>query len=226
MCIAQIDVAQLFSRPGSVNINILLAVFILAGPAFTLLFLWVVYNSPWRTLVGKPLDQPVPFSHEHHVAGLGIDCRYCHTSVETAAFAGIPPVHTCMTCHSQVWRNATVLAPIRESYISGIPLHWTRVYDLPQFVFFNHSAHLNHGIGCSTCHGRVDQMQITVRATYMQMRWCVHCHQDPALYLRPRDQVMNMAWVPPPNQVVVGHQLLLSYHIDTSHMMDCVTCHR
>jgi len=226
LCNAQIDVAQLFSRPGSININILLAIFLIGGPVLTLLLLWVVYNSPWRTLQGKPIPQPVPFSHEHHVAGLGIDCRYCHTSVETSSFAGIPPVHTCMSCHSQVWRNATVLAPVRESYISGIPLHWTRVTDLPQFVFFNHSAHVNHGVGCSTCHGRIDRMQMTSKAVYMQMRWCTNCHGDPARFLRPPDQVMNMAWIPPPNQHAAGQKLIGDYHIDTTHLMDCVTCHR
>lgn len=226
MCIAPSrQVAQIFSRIASVNINLILAA-ILVLPLIAIAVGWAAYNSPWRTHQGMPLAQPVPFSHQHHVAGLGIDCRYCHESVEESSFAGMPPVHTCMTCHSQIWRDAPLLEPVRRSYLTGIPLQWTRVYDVPQYVFFNHSAHVRNGIGCSTCHGRVDRMPITYRAVTLNMRWCVDCHREPARHLRPPDQILNMAWVEPPDQMARGRALVAHYKIETRHLTDCVTCHR
>ncbi|MDQ6801462.1 MAG: cytochrome c family protein [Acidobacteriota bacterium] len=215
----------MFSRNASVNINIILVV-LLAAPLPVVVSAWAIYSSPWRTREGMPPQQPVPFSHQHHVAGLGIDCRYCHASVEESSFAGIPPIHTCMTCHSQVWHDAPMLEPVRASYLTGVPLQWVRVYDVPQFVFFNHSVHVTNGIGCSTCHGRVDQMQIMYRAVTLNMRWCVDCHRDPARFIRPREEVLNMAWEPPADQQKRGRELLRRYHIETKHLTDCVTCHR
>lgn len=148
--------------------------------------------SSYATDVGRPVSQPVPFSHEHHVSGLGIDCRYCHTSVEKSAFAGIPPTETCMTCHSQVWRDAPVLAPVRESWATGKPLHWTRVNDLPDYVYFNHSIHVQKGVACVTCHGRVDRMPLTAKAHSLYMRWCLDCHRAPEQHVGPADDVFAM----------------------------------
>ena len=190
---------------------------------------YAVYRSPYTTEQFIPLAQPVPFSHEHHVSGLGIDCRYCHSSVETSAFAGMPPTETCMTCHSHVWTEAPMLAPVRQSLATQQPLEWKRVNQLPDFVFFNHSIHVQKGIGCSTCHGRVDQMPITWKAHSLYMRWCVDCHEAPQKYLRPRDQIFNMAWEAPKDQLERGQQLLADYHISTNRLAqlrDCSMCHR
>jgi hypothetical protein len=176
-----------------------------------------------------PRDQQVPFSHQHHVAGLGIDCRYCHTSVEESSFAGLPPTETCMTCHSRVWTEAPILAPVRQSLASRQPLQWNRVNQLPDFVFFNHSIHVQKGIGCSSCHGAVDQMPLTWKAHSLYMRWCVDCHEAPQKQLRPHDQLYNMSWQAGPNQEQLGKQLLEQYHISTNRLnqlKDCSMCHR
>jgi hypothetical protein len=217
--------AQIFHR--STNFLSKLSIF---GVAFFVAALtavsWEVYRSPWVTEATMPRNQPVPFSHEHHVSGLGIDCRYCHTSVETSSFAGIPPITTCMTCHSQIWRDSPMLEPIRHSYKTGMAIQWTRVDDLQEFVFFNHSIHVAKGIGCSTCHGRVDHMPLMYQAHTLHMRWCLDCHEHPERYIRPRDQVFNMAWEPPANQEEAGLQLVKAYKINVKQMTDCVTCHR
>lgn len=190
---------------------------------------YAVYRSPYTTEVHTPLAQPVPFSHQHHVAGLGLDCRYCHTTVETSAFAGLPPTETCMTCHSQVWRDAPLLAPVRQSLATGQPLEWNRVNQTPDFVFFNHSVHVQKGIGCSTCHGAVDQMPITYKAHSLYMRWCLDCHEAPEKYVRPKDQIYNQSWQPPRDQIERGHALFQEYHISTNRLQqlrDCSMCHR
>src|SRR5438270_8338611 len=145
---------QIFRRSS----NTLARAFLVGAGLFFFLFwgvVYAIYRSPYTTAQNVPQVQPVPFSHQHHYSGLGIDCRYCHTSVETSSFAGIPPTETCMTCHSQVWTDAPMLAPVRQSLATEQPLRWNRVNDLPDFVFFNHSIHVQIGIGCSTCHGRV-----------------------------------------------------------------------
>ncbi len=170
------------------------AVFIVAALGGVI---YIVQGSPFVTYAGVRKPQPVPFSHQHHVAGLGIDCRYCHTSVETSSFAGIPPTKTCMNCHSQIWTNAQLLEPVRASYRSGESLQWTRVNQLPDFVFFNHSIHVTKGVGCNTCHGPVDQMPLMYQAESLQMEWCLECHRDPGKNLRPRDQVFNMRYEQP-----------------------------
>src|SRR5438270_3391971 len=188
---------------------------------------WAAYGinvGAFITDVGDAREQPVPFSHKHHVGDDGIDCRYCHTSVETSSFAGIPPTDTCMTCHSQIWANAEILEPVRASFQSGKSLRWTRVHDLPDFVYFNHSIHVSKGIGCSTCHGRVDQMPLTFKVNTLYMQWCVECHRDPAKYVRPRDQVFNMAYQAPANQMELGRRLVAEYKVQS--LTDCVTCHR
>jgi hypothetical protein len=184
----------------------------------------LAFRSPWQTAVGVPVQQPIPFSHKHHVTEDGIDCRYCHTTVETSSFAGIPPTQTCMNCHSQIFAQSPVLQPVRDSFQNNQPIQWNRVHQLPDFVYFDHSIHVQKGIGCSTCHGQVDQMQSTAKAESLQMSWCIDCHMDPARYVRPRDQVFNMSWQPPPNQAEVGRQLVQQYHIESK--TSCSTCHR
>ncbi len=140
------------------------------------------------------LKQPIPFSHEHHVAGLGIDCRYCHTSVEVSGFAGMPASETCMNCHKQIWTNADLLEPVRSSFANNDPIEWQRVHDLPDFVYFNHSVHVAKGIGCYSCHGEVDRMPLMLQASSLQMEWCLDCHRDPAKHVRPREEVFNLNW--------------------------------
>ena len=205
--------------------------------------IWVGYaiqGSPYVTLAGVRKPQPVPFSHQHHVTGLGIDCRYCHTSVETSSFAGIPPTKTCMNCHSQIWTNAQLLEPVRASYRSGESLHWTRVNTLPDFVYFNHSIHVTKGVGCNTCHGPVDQMPLMYQQESLQMEWCLSCHRAPQDNLRPRDQVFNMRYQPPTSgspvvfdghtytdQAELGAALIKKYNVrKVVDITTCSTCHR
>jgi hypothetical protein len=170
------------------------------GAVFFLAFLGWAFSSLMRSSYATGQDvvkhQPVPFSHKHHVRGLGIDCRYCHTSVERSAFAGIPPTETCMNCHRQIWTNAELLEPIRASYRDNVPVQWTRVHDLPDFVYFNHSVHVAKGIGCSTCHGQVDRMPLMLQDASLQMEWCLQCHRDPVKNVRPREEVFSMSWDP------------------------------
>jgi hypothetical protein len=215
--------AQLFHRSANNLARISLAALPFAGACV----LWAAYSidqGSFITDVDVSRAQPVPFSHKHHVTDDGIDCRYCHTSVETSAVAGLPSTETCMGCHSQIWRNADILAPVRESFQSGESLHWTRVYDLPDFVFFNHSIHVRKGFGCSTCHGRVDQMQLTSKAATLHMQWCLECHREPERFVRPRDQVFNMAYQPPPDQREMGRRLVAEYGLRS--LINCSTCHR
>ncbi|HZS44440.1 MAG TPA: cytochrome c3 family protein [Blastocatellia bacterium] len=210
--------------------NIIARVTIFGGLIIIAGICWVVYavgTSSYVTEVAVPRSQPVPFSHQHHVSGLGLDCRYCHTTVETSAFAGIPPTATCMNCHSQIWTDSPMLQPVRDSYRTGVPLVWNRVNNLPQFAYFNHSIHINKGVGCSTCHGRVDRMPLTWEEQPMEMQWCLECHRNPNKVLRPRDQVFNMEWQAPTDQVTKGAELANSYHIrDTHYLTSCSTCHR
>ena len=154
-------------------------------------------RSPWVTRQGQRPDQPVPFSHKHHVEGLGLQCQYCHTSVEKSSYAGIPPTKTCMNCHSQIWTNAELLAPVRESWATGKSINWIRVHDLPDYVYFNHEIHVNKGIGCASCHGRVDEMPLMYEENSLQMEWCLNCHRNPAKNLRPTSEIYNMAWAGP-----------------------------
>ena len=151
-------------------------------------------RSPWVTRQGQRPDQPVPFSHKHHVEGLGLQCQYCHTSVEKSSYAGIPPTKTCMNCHSQIWTNAELLKPVRDSWATGESIQWIRVHDLPDYVYFNHEIHVNKGIGCASCHGRVDEMPIMYAENSLQMEWCLNCHRNPAKNLRPTSEIYNMAW--------------------------------
>ncbi len=184
------------------------------------------YRSSYYTSASEPREQVVPFSHEHHVGGLGIDCRYCHTSVEKSSFAGIPPTSTCMTCHSQVWTGSPLLAPVRESYRTNTPLRWNRVNDLPDFVFFNHSIHISKGMGCQTCHGQVDKMPLVWRQESLYMSWCLDCHREPEKNIRPRSEVFNMKYKAPENQEEFGLKLVKEYSVKTKQLSDCSICHR
>jgi Cytochrome c7 and related cytochrome c len=154
-------------------------------------------RSPWVTRQGQRADQPVPFSHKHHVQGLGLQCQYCHVSVEKSSYAGIPPTRTCMNCHAQIWTNAELLEPVRHSWATGESITWTKVHDLPDYVYFSHEIHVNKGLGCSSCHGRVDEMPIMYEQNTLQMEWCLNCHRNPAKNLRPTSEIYNMAWKGP-----------------------------
>lgn len=190
--------AQIFDRSSNslTRLSLVLYGVILIGLGVTLNYL---QRSPWVTRQGQRPYQPVPFSHKHHVQGLGLQCQYCHTSVEKSSYAGIPPTKTCMNCHAQIWTNAAILAPVRNSWATGQSIVWTKVHDLPDFVYFNHSIHVNKGIGCSTCHGRIDNMPLTYQANTLQMEWCLNCHRNPANNLRPTSQIYQMAWKGPSN---------------------------
>ena len=231
--------AQLFHR----SANSIAKVSIVAAVVFLGCLVWAAYKlnaGSFTTDVEVAKGQPVPFSHKHHVGDDGIDCRYCHTSVETSPFAGLPPTETCMSCHSQIWTNAQLLEPVRASYRSGESLQWTRVNQLPDFVFFNHSIHINKGVGCNSCHGPVDQMPLMYQQATLQMEWCLDCHRAPQKNLRPRDQVFNMRYQQPTsaNPVVVDGQsfsdqddlglaLVKKYSVrSVKDITSCSTCHR
>jgi hypothetical protein len=215
--------SQIFHRSTNTisRVSIFGAAFIVAG----LLGLTDQVNrSPWVTGVRVAREQPIQFSHERHVAGNGIDCRYCHTSVENSRFAGIPPTKTCMNCHSEIFANSPYLEPVRASFASGKPLQWTRVNDLPDFVYFDHSIHVNKGVGCTTCHGPVDRMPLMWQAQSLQMEWCLDCHRNPEQYVRPRDAVFRTDYQPPSNQRELGARLVAEYQIQK--LTSCSTCHR
>jgi hypothetical protein len=231
--------AQIFHRSTNTisRATIFGAVFIVAA------LFWAaaqIQRSPYVTYAGVVRPQPAPFSHQHHVAGLGIDCRYCHTSVEVSGFAGIPPTKTCMNCHSQIWTKAPMLEPVRESFRSDKSLVWTRVNDLPDFVYFDHSIHINKGVGCNTCHGPVDRMPLMYNYASLQMEWCLNCHRAPEKNLRPRDQVFNMRYEQPTaekpvvmdsqtftDQDSLGLYLVKKYKLRGERdITSCSTCHR
>jgi hypothetical protein len=203
------------------RVTIFGGIFVLAG------VLWMaaeLSRSPYVTEAEVARDQPVPFSHAHHVGDIGIDCRYCHTSVDTSAYAGIPPTKTCLNCHSQIWADSPALEPVRQSFRSGRSIRWTRVNDLPDFAYFDHSAHVNKGIGCTTCHGRVDRMPLTWQENSLQMEWCIACHRAPEQFVRPQERVFDPTYEAPTDQLVLGKRLVAEYalHPRTS----CSTCHR
>ena len=210
--------------------NIWSKVSILGAVGFAAFLGWVVVTISWSGYVtgqGLTKDQPVQFSHAHHVGSMGIDCRYCHTTVEESAFANIPPTKTCMNCHSQIWTGAPILEPVRASFRNNTPLTWTRVHDLPDFVYFNHSIHVKQGVGCATCHGPVDRMPLMYQHAPLTMQWCLDCHRDPAKYVRPRDQVFNMAWTAPTDDPELGRRLVTEYKIGSvEQLTSCSTCHR
>jgi hypothetical protein len=228
--------SQIFHRSFNVisRVSIFGGVFILAG---VLWFLAIFYRSSYVTDARVAQVQPVPFSHQHHAGQLGIDCRYCHTSVEESSFAGIPPTKTCMNCHQQIWVGAPLLEPVRASYRTGQSIPWQRVHNLPGFVYFDHSIHVNKGIGCVSCHGRVDEMPLTWAENTLLMEWCLECHRDPRPHLRPRSEVFNMRWraddvenpatKQPYDPDTLTRELMQEYHIRSPEVLtSCSVCHR
>lgn len=194
--------AQLF-KPSANTIAKLSLILGVTGPLVIGLGLAAFSRAPYNTKVDVPKNQPIPFSHQHHAWELGIDCRYCHTSVEKSSYAGLPPTETCMSCHSQIWTNSPLLEPIRQSYETNTPIKWNLVNRVPEFVYFNHSIHISRGINCNTCHGAVEEMNITMKGNSFQMAWCLQCHRAPQNYLyrdesnpqlTPRQQVFNVYW--------------------------------
>jgi hypothetical protein len=218
--------AQLFHR----STNVLSKVSIFGFVFFAGGLLWVFAafeRSHYNTGAYVVREQPVQFSHKHHVSDDGIDCRYCHTSVEVSPHAGIPSTSICMGCHSELFADSPYLAPVRESLASGIPIPWRRVHDLPDFVYFEHHVHVNRGIGCADCHGRVDLMPQTYQVAPLQMEWCLACHRDPEPRLRPPAEIFNMAWVAPPDQARLGRELAEHYDTPDARLLtSCSTCHR
>jgi hypothetical protein len=186
-------------------------------------------RSAYLTRVGWPVEQPVPFSHKHHAGELGIDCRYCHADVERGRYAGLPASHVCMTCHSQLWTGAPMLAPVRLSFTQDRPIAWKRVSALPGYVYFDHQIHVARGVACVECHGRIDRMPLTWRAHPFQMRFCIDCHRDPAPHLRPPDQVTRMDWSEwdkDPAHREFGALAMRRFHIQPAKLADCAVCHR
>ena len=193
----------------------------------TALGLYGYSHSDYLGNVGVAPEQPVPFSHKHHVGELGLDCRNCHLQVENLATAGLPPTHTCMTCHSVIWTGSPMLAPVRESLANNTPLEWTRINRLPDYAYFNHSIHITKGIGCSSCHGAINEMQLTYRANSFKMEFCLSCHRAPENFVRPQQEIWNMQWQPPADQSTVGPALVKDYHIaGPERLTDCSICHR
>ena len=206
------------------RISIFGAVIFIAGMGWALS---AIQRSSYVTNAGIAREQPVQFSHQHHVGVLGIDCRYCHTSVEVSSFAGIPPTRTCMNCHSQIWNQSPYLEPVRESFRTGKSLVWARVNDLPDFVYFNHSIHISKGVGCDTCHGKVNRMPLMYQKESLAMEWCIGCHRQPEKYLRPKSEVFNMDYQPPADQLALGADLAKQYHLlSEEQLTSCSTCHR
>ena len=220
--------AQIFHRSTNLisRVSIYGAVVIIAALGYAA---YTIAMSSWYTDQNDTREQPVPFSHRHHAGELGIDCRYCHTTVEKSSFAGVPPTQTCMTCHSQIWTNAAMLEPVRASYRDDTSLAWTRVNALPDFVYFDHSIHVAKGIGCTTCHGQIAEMPLTYRAATLYMSWCLECHRQPEKYIRKKSEVFNPFYKPPSGakQLELGRQLVKEYKIHNLQFMEsCSTCHR
>jgi hypothetical protein len=220
---------QIFHRSTNTlaKLSIFGGLFILGFAAWALA---EINRSSWNTGAYVEREQPVQFSHKHHVGDDGIDCRYCHTSVETSNSAGLPPTKTCMNCHSQIYSDSPYLEPVRRSWKENRPIEWTRVHDLPDFVYFNHSIHVNKGVGCSTCHGRVDEMPLVYQAKSLQMEWCLECHREPERYLRDRKDVFNMKWRAEnksAEEIAFGMEKKKEYNVrHKAILQSCSTCHR
>ena len=214
---------QIFHRSANTLSKLSLAGLLIVAASGILLAM-ILGRSSYVTRAQEYVEQPVQFSHRHHVLDDGIDCRYCHTSVETSSFAGIPPTKTCMNCHSQIWNEAPILEPVRASFRNDEPMRWVRVHVLPDFVYFNHSVHVKKGMGCETCHGRIDEMPLTLQQNSLQMEWCLNCHRNPEQFVRPRDKVFTMGYEPEGNQLEIGRKLVQEYKIQS--LTTCSTCHR
>lgn len=181
-------------------------------------------RTPFAYGTGHPHEQPVQFDHRHHVKDIGLDCRFCHHSVEVADTAGIPPTQVCMGCHGQVWNRSPLLDPVRNAYFTDKPIPWKRVHNLPDFVYFNHAIHVNKGVGCVSCHGRVDEMASVYQVEDLSMAWCLNCHRNPAPMIRPKGEVTNLGWIAPEDPAVLGQKLMQEYDVHTR--TSCSTCHR
>lgn len=217
---------QIFHRSFNTLSRVTLAAAIV-GLAGLGVALYGVGWNPLSTNAKMVRVQPVPFSHAHHVGDLGIDCRYCHATVETSAFAGMPTSQTCMNCHQEIWFGSSMLEPVRESFRRDRPIAWQRVHQVPGFVYFNHAVHVKKGVGCVTCHGRVDQMALTYQDQSLLMSWCLSCHRRPAPHLRPRHEVFSMTWQRPAGADDLGRQLTTEYGIASAHeLTSCSVCHR
>jgi len=215
---------KLFVFPRWANKTRQIAGFALSGaPLYLVAFVWYG-GSPKTTDVGYQPEQPVPYSHALHAGEMGMDCRYCHTTVDQAAHAAIPPTQTCMNCHTLVHPTSPKLTPVRESAATGVPVEWVKVHDLPDYVYFNHSAHVTRGVGCVSCHGRVDQMPEVFQHEPLSMGWCLDCHREPEKHLRPPEEVTNMKWKAPGDPIAYGTQFRKDNNINPS--TDCSTCHR
>jgi hypothetical protein len=184
----------------------------------------IYVRMPSRRGQFDPVDQPVEFDHRHHAGDAAIECLYCHSTAERAATAGIPSADVCMGCHSQVWNRSLQLEPVRRAYFSGAPIPWNRVHDVPDFTFFDHSAHVTHGVGCVTCHGRVDQMARVHQVAPLTMGWCLDCHREPEKYLQPPETVTRMEWKPDEDQEKLG--MRLSHELGVRRLTHCSACHR
>jgi hypothetical protein len=218
--------AQIFHRSFNFISRLSLSGLVFLG-GLALTGVLVVARSPYITNQRVTREQPVQFSHKHHVGDDGIDCRYCHTSVETSAYAGIPPTKTCMNCHSVLFNNVGYLEPVRESYRTEQSIQWVKVHRLADYVYFNHSIHINKGIGCSSCHGAVNEMPLMFQASPLTMQWCLDCHRNPQVNLRPKEEIFNMSWKAPANQEEIGKKLAADYKLrSTSELTSCSTCHR
>lgn len=218
--------AQLF-RPGANSVARIVLLSLVAGPVLALLLGMIVMRSSYATGEGRFVEQPVPFSHKHHVGDLGLDCRLCHTGVETGTRALLPPTKTCMTCHSQIWNNAEMLAPVRDSFAMHRPLQWSRVNRLPDYVYFDHHVHVRNGVPCAACHGAVDEMPLTRAAAPMTMGWCLDCHRDPAQRMAPRDRVFDPH--PYDRPMSTTEARAIAVHVEAlvrRKLTDCSTCHR
>ena len=218
--------AQIF-HPSSNTIakaSIVVVAFIVGGLGY---ILYAVNQSSYYTSIKVARQQPVPFSHKHHVTDDGIDCRYCHVSVEKSSYAGVPTTHTCMSCHSKLWLNSPILEPVRASFNTNVSLQWTRVNTVPDFVYFDHSIHVNKGIGCTTCHGPIGEMPLTYRENTLYMRWCIDCHNHPERHVRRREDVFKADYREPADQLALGRRLVKEYKIkEPRQITDCYTCHR
>jgi cytochrome c7-like protein len=215
--------SALFS-PRSNGLYRMALVILASGAVGTLGGFMLYWRTPYGTSQQEQVAQPVQFDHRHHVRDDLIDCKYCHSSVDRAPSAGIPPTELCLNCHSQVWNKSALLDLVRASWFQDRPVPWIRVHKLPDFVYFNHAIHVNKGIGCVTCHGRVDQMAAVEQVQPLTMGWCLDCHRDPVPYIRPKDQVTNMEWVPEGDPVALGRELARKYDVKTR--TNCTTCHR
>ncbi len=214
--------AQLFPKWTN-KIPTYVAVGSVSVTVFVIAFIWY-YFSPWYTDVGYQPKQPVPFSHKLHADDLGLDCRYCHNFVEVSAHANVPPTQTCMNCHKLILPESEKLLPIRESWSKKIPMEWIRIHKVPDYAYFNHSAHLNAGIGCASCHGNIARMEVVTQQKPLSMGWCLDCHRDPRMHIRPRSELTNMQWLPPENQLEFAEKQMKEKNINPT--IQCSGCHR